>query len=73
MALSVLSETKKNGKVKPGDKVIDYTGGSTGSSLAFVSAALGLNFTAVFFDAFSSSKKQTMEAFGEKVIVEKNL
>ncbi len=72
MALSVLSEAMKNGKVKLGDQVIEYTGGSTGSSLAFVSTSLGLNFTAVFSDAFSSSKKQTMEAFGAKVIVEKS-
>ena len=51
---------------------MEYTGGSTGSALAFVSAALGLEFCAVFSDAFSKSKKQKMEAFGAYVIVEKN-
>ena len=51
---------------------MEYTGGSTGSALAFVSAALGLEFCAVFSDAFSKSKQHMMEAFGGDVIVEKS-
>ena len=42
MALCVLVQAMKEGKVRKGDTVVEYTGGSTGSSLAFVSAALGL-------------------------------
>ena len=53
VALSVLGNAVETGQVKKGGTVIEYTGGSTGSSLAFVSAALGLKFTAVFSDAFS--------------------
>ena len=69
MALSVLTTAINNGVIKKGDRIIEYTGGSTGSSLAFVSASLGLNFTAIFSDAFSDSKRQTMEAFGANVII----
>ena len=58
--------------VSLGDTVVEYTGGSAGSSLAFVSAGLGLKFVAVCSDAFSQSKQQTMEAFGAEVIVEKS-
>ena len=72
MALSVIKNALVDGKIKKGDRLIEYTGGSTGSSLAFVSAALGLKFTAVFSDAFSISKKQTMEAFGADVLIEKS-
>ena len=72
MAKSVLWNALRRGELSPGDKVVEYTGGSTGSALAFVSAALGLKFCAVFSDAFSKSKQQTMEAFGAYVIVEKN-
>ena len=72
MAKSVLVNALKRGDVSQGDKVVEYTGGSTGSALAFVSAALGLKFCAVFSDAFSKSKQQTMEAFGADVIVEKS-
>ena len=72
MAKSVLENVLKRGDVTVGDTVVEYTGGSTGSSLAFVSAALGLKFVAVFSDAFSSNKQRTMEAFGAKVHVEKS-
>ena len=72
MAVSVLSKAMERGDIKRGDNIVEYTGGSTGTSLAFVSAVLGLTFTAVFSDAFSKSKQQSMEAFGAKVIVEKS-
>ena len=52
MALSVLKNAQDRGELSPGDTVVEFTGGSTGSSLAFVSAALGLKFVAVFSDAF---------------------
>ena len=70
MAKSVLWNALERGYLSQGDKVVEYTGGSTGSALAFVSAALGLEFCAVFSAAFSKSKQQTMEAFGADVIVE---
>ena len=73
MAISVLNEAIQRGDLKKGDRVVEYTGGSTGTALAFVSSVLGLKFTAVFSDAFSDSKKQAMEAFGGQVIVEKSI
>ena len=64
MALSVLTSAIERGELSPGDTVIEYTGGSTGTALAFVSAVLGLKFIAVFSDAFSKSKQRAMETFG---------
>ena len=72
MALSVLSRAIERGDTVTGDTVIEYTGGSTGTALAFVSAVFGLKFIAVFSDAFSKSKQQAMEAFGAKVLIEKS-
>ena len=72
MAVSVLGRAMKRGELNPGDRVVEYTGGSTGTALAFVSAVLGLKFTAVFADAFSDSKRRAMEAFGADVLVEKS-
>ena len=57
MAKSVLGNALERGDLSQGDKVVEYTGGSTGSALAFVSAALGLKFCAVISDAFSKSKQ----------------
>lgn len=70
MAVSVLTRAMERGALRPGDRVVEYTGGSTGTALAFVSAVLGLKFTAVFSDAFSAGKRQAMEAFGGEVLVE---
>ena len=70
MAVSVLTAAAERGDVSPGDTVVEYTGGSTGTALAFVAGVLGLGFTAVFSDAFSDSKRQAMEAFGATVLVE---
>ena len=73
MAVSVVTAALERGDVAPGDTVVEYTGGSTGASMAFVCAVLGLDFTAVFSDAFSHSKKQAMEAFGATVLTEPSL
>jgi cysteine synthase A len=73
MAISVLSAAMERGAVAPGDTVVEFTAGSTGTALAFVAAVLGLKFTAVFSDAFSHSKQQAMEAFGATVVVEKSV
>jgi len=72
MAVSVLTRANKRGDVLPGDRVVEYTGGSTGTSLAFVSAVLNLKFVAVFSDAFSDSKRLAMQAFGAEVLIEKS-
>ena len=48
-------------------RVVEYTGGSTGSSLAMVCAAKGYRFIALSSDAFAREKLQTMAAFGAEV------
>lgn len=73
MAISVVKAALDRGDVSPGDTVVEFTGGSTGTALAFVCGVLGLKFTAIFSDAFSKSKQQAMEAFGAEVLVEKSV
>jgi cysteine synthase A len=64
MALSMIEGAEKRGQLKPGGKVVDYTGGSTGSSLAMVCATKGYQAHFVSSDAFSEEKLHTMRAFG---------
>ena len=64
MALSMIEGAEKRGQLKPGGRVIDYTGGSTGSSLAMVCATKGYRAHFVSSDAFAKEKLQTMQAFG---------
>src|SRR5215208_8469754 len=56
MALAVISRAEQDGRLKPGDTVVEYTGGSTGASLAFVCAAKGYRIHIVSSDAFSKEK-----------------
>lgn len=53
MALSVVDRAAATGRLPPSGRVVEYTGGSTGTSLAFVCAARGFPVTLVTSDAFS--------------------
>src|SRR5262249_14649435 len=56
-----------DGRLRPGQPVVEYTGGSTGSSLAFVCAVKGYPLRIVSSDAFAEEKIRTMRAFGAEV------
>ena len=67
MALSMIEGAEKRGELRKGMKVVEYTGGSTGSSLAMVCAKKGYEAHFVSSNAFAKEKLQTMRAFGAKV------
>ncbi len=67
MAKAVIERAESDGRLQPGHTVVEYTGGTTGISLALVCAAKGYAFHAVFSDAFSHEKRMTMKAFGAQV------
>jgi cysteine synthase A len=69
MALAMIEEAEARGDLVPGMEVVEYTGGSTGSSLAYVCAVKGYQFTVVSSDAFSQEKLDTMRAFGADLII----
>lgn len=64
MALSVIARAEADGRLQPGGTVVEYTGGSTGASLAFVCAAKGYRIRIVSSDAFSREKLDQMRALG---------
>jgi len=64
MALAMIEGAEARGQLRPGMRVIEYTGGSTGSSLALVCAIKGYAFAPVSSDGFAHEKLQTMRAFG---------
>jgi cysteine synthase A len=69
MALAMIEEAEKRGDLRPGMTVVEYTGGSTGSSLAFVCAVKGYRFRVVSSDAFAVEKLRTMTAFGAELTI----
>ena len=64
MALAMIEGAEARGTLRPGMRVTEFTGGSTGSSLAFVCAVKGYRFAPVSSDAFAKEKLDTMRAFG---------
>jgi cysteine synthase A len=67
MAQMVISRAEADGRLKPGDTVVEYTGGSTGTSLALVCAAKGYRIHIVTSDAFSREKRDHMLALGAEL------
>jgi cysteine synthase len=69
MAFAIIEEAERRGDLKPGMTVVEYTGGSTGSSLAFVCAVKGYRFVVVSSDAFAEEKLRTMRALGAELTI----
>ena len=69
MALAMIEGAERRGALRPGQRVVEFTGGSTGSSLAFVCAVKGYPLSVVSSDAFSPEKLRTMRAFGADLTV----
>ena len=67
MALSMIEGAERRGELRPGGMVLEYTGGSTGSSLAMVCAYKGYKARFVTSDAFAKEKLQTMQVFGAEL------
>ena len=64
MALAMIEGAEARGELRKGMRVVEWTGGSTGSSLAMVCAIKGYRFTPISSDGFSAEKLQTMGLFG---------
>ena len=67
MALAMIEGAEHRGLLKPGMRVVEYTGGSTGSSLAMVCAAKKYRLLLLSSDAFAEEKLKTMRAFGAEL------
>jgi cysteine synthase A len=67
MAEAVLTQAASDGRLKPGGTVVEYTGGSTGTSLALVCAARGYRCRIVTSEAFSQEKRDQMAALGAEL------
>lgn len=68
MARAVVAGAVSRGTLVPNGTVVEYTGGSSGTSLAFVCAAMGYHLSIVTSDAFSREKRDHMRALGANVL-----
>ena len=68
IALSMIEEAEKSGRLKPGDTVVETTSGNTGIGLAAIAAAKGYPFRVYIQDQVSKERFQVIQAFGGKTI-----
>ncbi|WP_254863568.1 PLP-dependent cysteine synthase family protein [Halovivax gelatinilyticus] len=69
MARAMIEEARSRGDLEPGDPVVEFTGGSTGSSLAFVCAVYGHPLSVVTADCVAEEKIASMRALGAELAV----
>lgn len=69
MARAIVEGAERRGELRPGMSVVEYSGGSTGSSLAFVCAQKGYPLRIVTSDAFAAEKLRTIAAFGGELVM----
>src|SRR3984957_10421557 len=69
LAIAIIEDAEKTGKLKPGQTVVEATSGNTGIALAMVCAAKGYPFVAVMAESFSIERRKIMRLLGAKVIL----
>lgn len=67
MALAMIEGAERRGALKRGMRVVEFTGGSTGSSLAMVCAVKDYKLILLSSDAFAEEKLRTMRALGAEL------
>lgn len=67
VAQAMISRAEEGGRLRPGDTIVEYTGGSTGTSLALICAAKGYRIHIVSSNAFSQEKLDHMSALGAEL------
>jgi len=69
LAIAIIDDAEKTGKLKPGQTVVEATSGNTGIALAMVCAAKGYPFVATMVETFSIERRKIMRLLGAKVIL----
>src|ERR1700749_1744826 len=69
LAIAIIEDAERTGKLKPGQTVVEATSGNTGIALAMVCAAKGYPFVATMAESFSIERRKIMRMLGAKVIL----
>jgi len=69
LALNIIEAAEREGKLEPGQTVVEATSGNTGIGLAFVCAAKGYPLVVTMAESFSVERRQLMRYLGAKVVL----
>jgi len=69
IALAMVEDAEKSGKLKPGGTIVEPTSGNTGIGLAMVAAVKGYKFIAVMPDSFSIERRRLLLSYGAQLVL----
>lgn len=72
IARAIVDDAERNGRIRPGDTLVEATAGNTGMGLALVAAVRGYHLVCVMPEKMSMDKRRTLAAMGAEVIVTPN-
>src|SRR6266540_4207253 len=69
LALGIIEDAERTGKLKPGQTVVEATSGNTGIGLAMVCAQKGYPLVVTMAESFSVERRKLMRFLGAKVVL----
>lgn len=69
LALSIINEAEAQGKLKPGDLIVEATSGNTGIGLAMIAASRGYRLKLTMPDSMSIERRKILKAYGAELVL----
>ncbi|GHU00896.1 cysteine synthase [Betaproteobacteria bacterium] len=69
IALNMIEQAEAEGRIRPGDTLIENTSGNTGIGLALVAAIKGYKLVITMSEAVSVERRKLMQAYGAEVVL----